>query len=135
MPRIVTVTRDEIDLTDLVRTLTTSDCGAVLTFLGVVRDHAGGRRVASIEYTAYEEMAESELRAVVDRVADEHRVENVAVVHRIGHLEVGETSLGVVVASPHRREAFGCGLAIIDELKKTVPVWKKEIGPDGSHWV
>lgn len=135
MTRIVKVGRDEINLDDLVRDLTRPECGAVLTFLGVVRDHADGKDVSAIDYTCYEEMAEKELDRVVERTMAKHGVPHAAVLHRVGHLEVGEASLGVVVASPHRKEAFACGLEIIDELKKTVPIWKKEFGPDGSHWV
>lgn len=135
MTRIVRVIREEISLDGLVRDLTRPECGAVLTFLGVVRDHADGKDVSSIDYTCYEEMAEKELTRVVERAMEKHRVPHAAVLHRIGHLGVGDASLGVVVASPHRKEAFACGLDIIDELKKTVPIWKKEFGPDGSHWV
>ena len=135
MTRIVRVIREEIRLDDLVRELTKPECGAVLTFLGVVRDHADGKDVSAIDYTCYEEMAEKELDRVVARVMEETGVPHVAILHRIGRLEVGEASLGVVVASPHRKEAFACGLQIIDEMKKTVPIWKKEFGPDGSHWV
>ncbi|MEZ6195272.1 MAG: molybdenum cofactor biosynthesis protein MoaE [Planctomycetota bacterium] len=135
MTTIVRVSEDPVVLDDLVAEFTRPECGAVLTFLGVVRDHADGKQVASIDYTCYAEMAEKELRRVVETVQARHGVPHVAVLHRVGHLAVGEASLGVVCASPHRRETFACGLEIIDEMKKTVPIWKKEIGPDGSHWV
>lgn len=132
---IVRIVEDEIDLTPVIADLTRPECGAVLSFLGVVRDHADGKSVESIEYTSYAEMAEKELRRVVEDAQQALGVPHVAVIHRVGHLAVGVASLGVVVASPHRKEAFACGLRIIDEMKKTVPIWKKEFGPDGSHWV
>ena len=131
----VIVQEEVIALDSIVKDLTTSECGAVLVFHGVVRDHADGKAVKAIEYTCYAGMAEKELSDVVNRCLEAHPVSHVAVVHRTGRLAVGEASLGVVVASAHRREAFECGLMIIDEMKKTVPVWKKEFGPDGSHWV
>jgi molybdopterin synthase catalytic subunit len=133
--RAVLITREPIVLDEWVRKLTLPQCGAVATFLGVVRDHADGRAVESIEYTAYEGMAEQELATVVRRVAEAHAVAGAVVVHRLGHLAVGEASLGVVVSSAHRREALACTLEIIDELKRTVPIWKRERGPDGTTWV
>lgn len=132
---LVRIVEDEIDVQPLMEELTHPECGAVLSFLGVVRDHADGKSVQSIEYTSYAEMAEKELRRVVEEAQEALGVPHVAVIHRIGHLAVGEASLGVVCASPHRKEAFACGLQIIDEMKKTVPIWKKEFGTDGSHWV
>lgn len=135
MVRIARVVSDEIDLQGMDAELTTAECGACVTFKGVVRNHAEGQVVESIEYSCYEGMVQGELEAVMDRVCDGHGVENAAVIHRVGHLKVGEVSLVVVVATPHRREAFECALEIIEEIKKTVPVWKKEIGPDGADWV
>ena len=135
MAIIVRVIDEKIELDELVAEATTSECGAVLSFLGVVRDHADGKAVKSIDYTCYREMAEKELRKVVEESAKSCGVSHAFVVHRVGHLAVGEASLGLVVASPHRRESFDCGLMIIDELKKSVPIWKKEFGVDGSHWV
>ncbi|MFT7619309.1 MAG: molybdopterin synthase catalytic subunit [Planctomycetota bacterium] len=132
---IIQVTTDEIDMRELTAQLTKPDCGAVLTFLGVVRDHADGHAVEEIDYTCYEEMAAKELANVARQSMIKHDVEHVAVVHRIGILKVGEASLGVVVASPHRVEGFACAQMLIDEMKKTVPIWKKEFGPDGTNWV
>ena len=130
----VRIQNEAIDMEPLVRELTTPDCGAVLVFHGVVRDQDGGRPVEAIDYSSYAGMAESELGKVAQVCAERHAVSHVAVVHRLGRLRVGEASLGLVVAAPHRRPAFECGLEIIDEMKKSVPIWKKEIGPDGSQW-
>ena len=136
MKRIVKVQEERIALDELVAEFTQPDCGAVLTFLGVVRDHAAGKpEVEKIDYSCYEEMATKELERVVSACMERHGVPNVAVLHRVGMLAVGEASLGVVVSSPHRKEAFACGLEIIDEMKKTVPIWKREFGPDGAEWV
>ena len=104
-------------------------------FLGVVRDHADGRSVEAIDYTCYEGMAEQELESVVQHCMERHPVKHVHLIHRIGRLVVGEASLGIVVASSHRREAFDCASEIIDELKKSVPIWKREFGPDSTTWV
>ena len=131
----VEIVRDPIDLQPWTDRLTTPECGAVSSFLGVVRNEAGGRAVQAIEYTCYEDMATKELEDVVRRATAKHNVAHAAVVHRVGRLAVGEASLGVVVAAGHRREAILCVLEIIDELKKSVPIWKKEFGPDGSWWV
>ncbi|MEE9394811.1 MAG: molybdenum cofactor biosynthesis protein MoaE [Planctomycetota bacterium] len=131
----VHVIEEKIKLEDLVAKATTSECGAVLSFLGVVRDHADGKSVESIDYSCYREMAQKELLKVVEKSVAACGVAHAFVLHRIGRLAVGEASLGLVVASPHRRESFECGLMIIDELKKTVPIWKKEFGVDGSYWV
>lgn len=108
--------------------------GAVLVFWGNVRDHHEGRAVEAVDYTAYEPMARRELESVAREAASAHGVGAVTVLHRIGRLAVGETSLVVAVGSAHRAEAFACGLAVIDTLKERVPVWKREVGPGGPRW-
>ena len=111
--------------------------GACVVFEGVVRDHHEGRAVQRLEYEAYEEMAERQLRAVAGEVMAEYaarEVHAVGIHHRIGALDVGETSLLVAVSAAHRRDAFEAALQAVDRVKETVPVWKKEWGPDGSHW-
>ncbi len=132
---IIQITSEKIDVSEHVAALTKPDCGAVLTFLGVVRDHGDGHAVEEIDYSCYEEMAAKELAKVARVSMMKHGVEHVAVVHRVGLLKVGEASLGLVVASPHRVEGFACAQMLIDEMKKTVPIWKKEFGPDGTNWV
>ncbi len=132
---IIQITSEKIDVSEHVAALTKPDCGAVLTFLGVVRDHGDGHAVEAIDYSCYEEMAAKELAKVARVSMMKHGVEHVAVVHRVGLLNVGDASLGLVVASPHRVEGFACAQMLIDEMKKTVPIWKKEFGPDGTNWV
>jgi molybdopterin synthase catalytic subunit len=108
--------------------------GAVLVFFGCVRDRHEGREVRSVEYHAYGAMAERELARIATSVAAAHGVADVAVLHRTGTLPVGEASLVVAVGAPHRAAAFRCAQEIIDVLKERVPIWKKEIGPDGAAW-
>jgi molybdopterin synthase catalytic subunit len=108
--------------------------GAILLFLGVVRDRHEGRAVSSVEYDAYRPMAERELASISRTVAGRHGIDDVAVLHRVGRLAVGEVSLVVAVGAPHREPAFRCALEIIDTLKLRVPIWKKEIGPAGVVW-
>jgi molybdopterin synthase catalytic subunit len=123
-----------VDDADLRRRVSRPSNGAVLVFHGVVRDHHEGRPVGGVHYEAYRPMAESELRALADECSRRHGGLDVAVVHRVGTLAVGEASLVVAVGAPHRAPAFACGLEIIDEIKRRVPVWKQEIGPDGRRW-
>ncbi len=111
--------------------------GAAVVFEGVVRNHHEGHAVLRLEYEAYAEMAERQLRAVADEVLADFRdreVHAIAAHHRIGPLEVGETSLVVAVSAAHRGDAFAAALRTVDRIKETVPVWKKEYGPGGSRW-
>ena len=110
--------------------------GAVLLFLGTVRDQAEGRAVDGMRYDAYEGMAREALREIAEEVAGAHGVERLAVVHRVGELSLGEVSVAIAVSSPHRAEAYAANRAIIEEIKKRVPIWKKEHYADGvSGWV
>jgi molybdopterin synthase catalytic subunit len=112
------------------------DCGAVVLFSGTVRDHAEGRPgVTSLEYEAYEDEVESRLSAIA---AEARRrwpaLGRIALLHRVGALAVGETSVVVVVSSPHRPEAFDAARFCIDTLKETVPIWKRETWEGGTDW-
>ncbi|HEX5614471.1 MAG TPA: molybdenum cofactor biosynthesis protein MoaE [Acidimicrobiia bacterium] len=133
----VVVTHEPIDAGALVAWATRPDCGAVVVFLGVVRDHAEGRTgVESITYEAYESEAVAALEAVVaDARTRWPELGPVAVVHRVGDVAVTEASVAVVVASPHRAEAFAAGQHCIDTLKQTAPIWKQEHTASGAEWV
>jgi molybdopterin synthase catalytic subunit len=109
--------------------------GAVVTFLGTTRLFAEGRRVVRLEYEAYEEMALKEMEKVRLEVASQWDLEDIAIAHRIGVVDIGEISLVIAVASPHRKEAFRACHQAVDLLKETVPIWKKELFEDGEHWV
>mgnify|MGYP005839554517 CR=1 FL=1 len=112
-----------------------NSCGAVVTFLGTTRDHSHGRKVLYLEYEAYQQMALSEMDKIRSQLKDKWEVEEVAISHRIGRVDIGEVSLVVAVASPHRKEAFGACMEAIDLIKKVVPVWKKEVFEGGYTWV
>ena len=109
--------------------------GAIVLFLGVVRDNARGRRVEYLTYEAYEALARRELEKVAATIHERWSVTRVAIVHRTGRLAVGEASVVIAVSAPHRGPAFEAGRFAIDTLKQTVPIWKKEVWEGGEAWV
>jgi len=109
--------------------------GAVVTFLGTTRDNFEGRRVVTLEYEAFEEMAVKKLEEIRQEMRVEFSIGDIAIAHRIGTVPIGEISLIVAVASPHRVEAFQACHKAVDRLKETVPIWKKEVFEEGSRWV
>ena len=121
-------------LNGLVDMLQTPQHGAVATFIGVVRDHSEGRRTERLFYEAYASMALHVMETIVTEVEAAHENLSVAVHHRLGTLEVGEWAVIVVVTSGHRAEAFAACRDVIDRLKREVPIWKQEQGPDGAVW-
>ena len=129
------LTDDPIDPRALVESVMRRSDGAYVLFEGVVRDHHDGKAVESIFYDAYRPMAEKEMDKIVRAVAVEFPAVAMAVVHRLGLLRVGEASIAIVCTSPHRAEAYEASRALIDRIKETVPIWKKERGPDGEEWV
>ncbi len=130
------VTAEPLSADRLVEAVTAPEAGAVVVFLGVVRDNTAGRRVVALEYEAHGPMAEAKLKELGEAV---HRrwtgVQQIAVVHRIGRLAVGEASVVIAVSAAHRHEAFEACHFAIDRLKATVPIWKREIYEDGAVWV
>ena len=132
----VAVSPDQIDPAALVAAVSTPRCGAVTLFLGNVRDHSTGKEgVTHLEYEAYDDIVEDKIAEIVAEARQKWEIEQVAVAHRVGSLQVGETSVAVAVGSGHREEAFAAGRYIIDELKGRVPIWKKEHWPGGAEWV
>jgi molybdopterin synthase catalytic subunit len=110
--------------------------GAVVTFAGLVRDHTDSRATARLEYEAFEEMAEKKLREVGDEIRERWQIEDVAMIHRLGVLEIGEISILIAVAAPHRKHVFEACSYAIDRVKQVVPIWKKEVWKDGeAEWV
>jgi len=110
--------------------------GAVVTFDGIVRDNFDGRSVRALEYEAYAEMAEKKMAEIGTEVQRKFEVGEIAIVHRLGHLEIGESSIVIAVAAPHRHAAFEACAYAMDRVKEDVPVWKKEFFADGdAHWV
>jgi len=130
------VTDEPLSADALVDLVTVPEAGGVAVFLGVVRDNTGGRRVVALEYEAHVPMAEAKLKEIGEAA---HRrftgVSQVAIVHRVGRLEIGEASVVIAVSAAHRREAFQACQFAIDTLKQLVPIWKREIFEDGSVWV
>ncbi len=119
-------------LTDTVRL---PGSGAVVSFLGTVRDVTGSIFTHSLEYEAYSGMAEKQLHSIAQRACSRWPIGQLTIIHRLGIVPVGDISVGVAVSCPHRAEAFAACQFIIDELKAHVPIWKKEIAPDGhSQW-
>ena len=119
----------------LVAGATSVEDGAVAVFLGVVRRHSRGKTVLYLEYEAYKEMAEAVLCQIGDEVKERWPIGQVAIHHRVGRLEIGETSLVVVVTSPHRVEAFEACRHAVERVKAIAPIWKKEVWEDGESWV
>ncbi len=128
------IVREPIDAEAVVRRLQRPADGAVALFAGVVRDNSRGRRTLYLEYEAYEAMALQQMESLAVEARARFGVRGAAIVHRLGRLDIGETSVLIVVASAHRREAFDACRWIIDTLKKTVPIWKKEHFEDGAMW-
>ena len=131
---MVTLARDVIDASALVAAAKHGEDGAVVVFDGIVRNNSRGRRTLYLDYEAYEEMALKQLEQLVAQSREKFSIHHVTLVHRLGRLQIGETSVLIVVASAHRGAAFDACRWIIDTLKKTVPVWKKETFEDGAVW-
>jgi MoaE-MoaD fusion protein len=128
------MTREAIDTDAVLARIKRPEDGAAVVFEGVVRNHSRGRPTRYLEYEAYEEMALKEMEALADQALSQFQIRDVAMVHRLGHLQIGETSVLIVVASAHRAAAFGACRWLIDTLKQTVPIWKKEYFEDGAVW-
>lgn len=131
---IVTLTRKAIGSESLVAAAKRGEDGAVVVFDGIVRNNSRGRRTLYLDYEAYEEMALRQMRELGRLARQKFGVRHVTLVHRLGRLEIGETSVLVVVASAHRAQAFDACRWLIDTLKTTVPIWKKEMFADGAVW-
>ncbi len=135
MNDLVQLTHERLKREELVQAVSQPSVGGIVVFEGVVRNHARGKHVRYLEYEAYEEMAEQQIRTIISQAKARWSVQGVAVAHRFGRLEIGEASVIIVVASAHRGEAFEACRYIIDTLKTTVPIWKKEVAVDGEEWV
>jgi molybdopterin synthase catalytic subunit len=131
---VVALTRERIDADKLVPPAKHGEDGAVVVFDGIVRNESRGRRTLHLDYEAYEEMAVRQMRELANQARSRFGVRQVTIVHRLGRLEIGETSILIVVASAHRSAAFEACRWLIDSIKKTVPIWKKETFVDGAVW-
>ncbi|HKW97696.1 MAG TPA: molybdopterin converting factor subunit 1 [Bryobacteraceae bacterium] len=129
------LTRQTIDTRAIIRRLVQGEDGAVITFEGVVRNNTKGRRTLYLDYECYEPMAVRTLAEIGRDIAGSHAIGRIAMVHRLGRMEIGETSVAVIVTAAHRQAAFAAALEGINRLKRLVPIWKKEHFEDGEVWV
>ena len=129
------LTTDPIDITAVARRVVPPECGATVTLDGYVRKFTKGRETLHLFYEAYDSMAIKEMHKLVEQAKCDFEISNVGIVHRLGRLEIGETSVVISVAAPHRKAAFAACEWLIRELKRTVPIWKKEVYADGEVWV
>jgi molybdopterin synthase catalytic subunit len=129
------VTDKPIDLDELVRFVTDPEAGAIVPFIGTTRNHNDGRKVIALDYEAYPEMAEKELARIGADAAKKWPICRMAIVHRLGPVQIGETSVIIAVSSAHRDAAFAASRFAIEEIKKSVPIWKKEVFEGGEVWI
>lgn len=132
---MIRVTEEYVAVQEVINSLSREVHGAVVTFLGTVRLWTGDRKVLYLDYEAYPQMAEEQLRLIVNEGKLRPEVEDIAIYHRIGRLTIGDVSLIVAVASKHRREGFEACLAVVERIKEIVPIWKKEVWGQGEVWV
>lgn len=128
------IVREPIDTQAVLSKIKRAEDGAAIVFEGVVRNHTRGRQTLYLDYEAYEEMALKQMEELAAQALERFKVRDVALVHRLGRLEIGETSVLIVVASAHRGAGYEASRWLIDTLKRTVPIWKKEYFIDGAVW-
>jgi MoaE-MoaD fusion protein len=126
--------RSSIDMAGVVRDVRAGHDGAIVTFDGFVRNESHGRRTLYLDYEAYEPMALAKMKEIGQLIREKFAIHRLAIVHRLGRLEIGETSVFIAVSAPHRAPAFDACRFAIDTLKRTVPIWKKEYFEDGAVW-
>jgi len=129
------ITETPLSLDAMATAIGQDTCGAIASFLGIVRGFARGRRVDRLEYDAYPEMAIAKMKQIGDEIRARWPVDRIAIAHRVGRLGVGEASVAIAVASPHRHEALQACAYAIERLKEIVPIWKKEVWSDGAEWI
>jgi len=133
---MIKLTREPIDYATLTESVRSPQAGAVVLFLGTVREMTNGRQTVALDYEAYPQMAEAKMTELEQQAREKWPVVATSMVHRLGHLELGDISVAVAVSAPHRQQAFHAGRFLIDELKARVPIWKKENWADGTtEWV
>ncbi len=132
---LIRITREPLDREAIVAAVAHPEAGGIVVFEGVVRNHARGKTIRYLEYDAYPEMAEEQMARIAREVLERWAPARIAMCHRIGRLEIGEASVIIAVATPHRAQAFEACRYAIDTLKTTVPIWKKEVAEDGETWV
>ena len=129
------LTEEPVDLAAVVAEVADAGAGAIASFLGTTRVHSRGRTVLHLEYEAYSGMAEAEMARIAGELAAKYEITKVAIMHRVGRVEIGETSVAIAVSAPHRADALAACKEAIDTLKATVPLWKKEVYEGGEEWI
>jgi molybdopterin synthase catalytic subunit len=133
---MIQLTHDPIDFASLTDQVRSNAAGAVVLFLGTVREMTNGRQTTALDYEAFPEMASAKFEELIREARQKWPIVNAAIVHRLGRLELGDVSVAVAVSTPHRQQAFEAGKFLIDRLKEVVPIWKKENWADGTtEWV
>lgn len=132
---MIEITHEPLDPEAITAGVRRDTNGAVVTFLGSTRSATGDRKVLHLEYEAYRPMADTQLGQIVDEVRERWSIQDMAMAHRLGRLEIGDISLVVAVASPHRKAAFEACHYAVDRIKQIVPIWKKEFFEGGEVWV
>jgi len=132
---MIEITEQPIVVQKVIDAASLQEAGAINTFIGTVRNQTSGKKVVKLEYEAYEPMVVSEIKKIIDQAAQQWNLKGWAISHRIGTLLPGEIAVVVAVSTPHRKESFAACQFIIDSLKQTVPIWKREFFEDGDQWV
>ncbi|MCQ5375085.1 MAG: molybdenum cofactor biosynthesis protein MoaE [Methanomassiliicoccales archaeon] len=132
---MIIISRNDFSVGDVLSKIRTSKTGAIVSFVGVVRGEEKGKKLVKMEIEAYEEMAEKELIKLKDHALKKFDVQEIIIWHRVGTLFPGDNIVLIAVSSAHRKDAFAATQFLIDELKKVVPLWKKEVYEDGEEWV
>ncbi len=132
---MIEITNNPIDIQYVIKSAERAEAGAVNVFIGTVRSKTGQRRVIRLEYEAYEPMAVLEIKKIIELAKYKWKLQGWAVSHRVGTLDIGDVAVVVAVSTAHRKESFEACQFIIDSLKQTVPIWKKEVFDGGEEWV
>jgi len=132
---MIKITDKPINTQEVIDLVASPQAGAIDVFIGTVRNTTQSKSVQRLEFEAYEAMAISEIRKIVDQTCERWSVQKMAVYHRKGILEIGDIAVVIAVSTPHRKDAFDACQFAIDTLKQTVPIWKKEVFEDGEEWV
>ena len=132
---LIHISDKPLELEKITQLVTDDACGAIDIFVGTVRDQTQGKKVLQLDFEAYEKMALSEMAKLAEEAAERWPVKKMAIHHRVGSLGIGETAVIIAVSTPHRNASFEACKFVIDTLKQTVPIWKKEIFEDGEVWV
>lgn len=132
---MIRLQQDKINIEEIISSVQSPDAGAIDVFIGTVRNQTKNKRVLYLEFEAYESMAIAEIKKIVSRAKSLWPILNISIVHAVGKLEIGDVPVVIAVSTAHRKASFEACEFVIDELKKTVPIWKKEFFEDGDQWV